>query len=210
MEKRIKNNDSVLVEEFDNKSIIKESFPYVSIWFLFLLMSWVDILMLGYFNSQTDVGIYTIALKLAALCTLFLFAANTILGPKISELYHERKTERLAKIVQDTAKYSFLLSTPFFVFILIFPDYLLSLFGAEFNNKLAAETLVILSAGQMINVFFGAVIYILDMTGKQILSRNILLFTAIINIFLNWNLIPIYGIKGAAMATAFSIFVGQY
>ena len=58
----------------------------------------------------------------------------------------------------------------------------------------------------MINVFFGAVIYILDMTGKQIISRNILIFTAFINIVLNWHLIPIYGIKGAAIATAISIF----
>ncbi len=204
--KQLKINDSVLVEEFDNKSIIKESFPMFLSGSLFLLMSWVDILMLGHFNSQSDVGIYTIALKLAAPCTLFLFAANTILGPKISELYHRNKTERLSKIVQDTTKYSFLLSVPIFAIILIFPDFLLSLFGAEFNNKLATETLVILSAGQMVNVFFGAVIYILDMTGKQIKSRNILLFTAIINILLNWYLIPIYGIKGAAMATAFSIF----
>ena len=58
----------------------------------------------------------------------------------------------------------------------------------------------------MINVFFGAVIYILDMTGKQITSRNILFFTAIINIALNYYLIPIYGIKGAAIATSISIF----
>ena len=57
----------------------------------------------------------------------------------------------------------------------------------------------------MTNVFFGSVIYILDMTGKQNVSRNILLFTAVVNIVLNWYLIPIYGIKGAAIATAISI-----
>ena len=68
------------------------------------------------------------------------------------------------------------------------------------------EALIILSIGQMINVFFGAVIYILDMTGKQIISRNILFFTAILNIVLNYLLIPNFGIKGAAIATAISIF----
>ena len=98
-----------------------------------------------------------------------------------------------------------MLSLPVFVAILIYPEVLLSLFGDEFSNKLAAETLVILASGQMINVFFGSVIYILDMTGKQIISRNILLFTASINIFLNWYLIPMYGIKGAAISTSVSI-----
>jgi len=186
-------------------AMMKESFPMFLSGSLFLLMSWVDILMLGYFNSQTDVGVYTITLKLAALCTLILFAANTILGPKISELYHNNQMQKLAKTVQNTAKYTFLLSLPIFGVILLFPDFLLALFGSEFNNKLATETLIILSVGQMTNVFFGAVIYILDMTGKQTISRNILLFTAFINIALNWYLIPIYGIQGAAIATAISI-----
>mgnify|MGYP000403872556 CR=1 FL=1 len=45
-------------------TMIKESFPMFLSGSLFLLMSWVDILMLGHFNSQTDVGVYTIALKL--------------------------------------------------------------------------------------------------------------------------------------------------
>ncbi len=195
----IGENVSVLV-------IMKESFPMFLSGSLFLLMSWVDILMLGHFNSQTDVGVYTIALKLAALCTLILFAANTILGPKISELYYNNQMQRLTKTVQNTAKYTFLLSLPIFGVILFFPDLLLALFGSEFNNKLAIETLIILSIGQMTNVFFGTVIYILDMTGKQNVSKNILLFTAFVNIAFNWYLIPIYGIKGAAIATAISIF----
>ena len=57
----------------------------------------------------------------------------------------------------------------------------------------------------MSNLFFGAVIYILNMTGKQTISRNILLLTSILNIALNWYLIEIYGIKGAAIATTISI-----
>lgn len=203
--RHLKNKDSILYEKFDNNNIIKESFPMFLSGSFFLLMSWTDILMLGYFNSQTDVGIYTITLKLAALCTLFLFAANTILGPKISELYHNNQIQKLAETVQNTAKYTFLLSVPIFSIILLFPYPLLGLFGSEFNNKLAAETLIILSVGQMINVFFGSVIYILDMTGRQSISKNILLFTAFINIALNWYLIPIHGIKGAAIATTISI-----
>ncbi len=205
----IKNLDkkkNILQEKIAFSTIIKESFPMFLSGSLFLLMSWVDILMLGYFKEQTDVGVYTIALKLAAACTIILFATNTILGPKISELYHNNQMQGLAKTVQKTTQYTFLLSIPILVVILLFPDYLLALFGNEFKEfPLAIETLIILSIGQMINVFFGTVIYILDMTGKQNVSRNILLFTAFINIALNWYLIPIYGIKGAAIATAISI-----
>jgi len=204
--KTTSKKQSFIEETISVPTMIRDSFPMFLSGSLFLLLSWVDILMLGFFKEQTDVGVYTIALKLAALCTLILFAANTILGPKISELYHNNQMQKLAKTVQNTAIYTFLLSLPLFGVVLLFPDFLLALFGSEFNNKLATETLIILSVGQMINVFFGAVIYILDMSGKQITSRNILFFTAILNIALNWYLIPIYGIKGAAMATSISIF----
>ena len=187
-------------------AMIKESFPMFLSGSLFLLMSWVDILMLGYFENQYSVGIYTIALKLAGLTGVILFATNTILGPKISELYHNKNMQSLASTVQSAAKFTFLLSLPIFLIIILFPGFLLNIFGSEFNTIMGKEALIILSVGQMTNVFFGAVIYILDMTGKQITSRNILFFTAIINITLNWYLIPVYGIKGAAMATTISIF----
>ncbi len=204
--KTISKKESLTEETISISVMIRESFPMFLSGSLFLFMSWVDILMLGNFNSQTDVGIYTIALKLAGLTTLILFAVNTILGPKISELYHNKKMDSLVKIVQTAAKITFILSIPILLIILLFPEFLLQLFGDEFNTITGKHTLIILAIGQMINVFFGAVIYILDMTGKQITSRNILFFTAIINIALNYYLIPIYGIKGAAIATSVSIF----
>ena len=204
--KTTSKKQSFVEETISVPTMIRDSFPMFLSGSLFLLLSWVDILMLGFFKEQTDVGIYTIALKLAGLTGAILFATNTILGPKISELYHNKNMQSLASTVQSAAKFTFLLSFPIFLIIILFPNFLLAIFGSEFNNKLASETLIILSVGQMINVFFGAVIYILDMSGKQITSRNILFFTAILNIALNWYLIPIYGIKGAAMATSISIF----
>ena len=204
--KTMSKKHSLTEETISVLVMIRESFPMFLSGSLFLLMSWVDILMLGNFNSQTDVGIYTIALKLSGLTALILFAINTILGPKISELYHHKKMDLLAETVQIAAKITFILSTPIFLIIVLFPEFLLQLFGDEFNTISGKQTLIILAIGQMINVFFGTVIYILDMTGKQITSRNILFFTAIINISLNYYLIPIYGIKGAAIATSISIF----
>lgn len=197
---------------FENTNIsyfgmLKESFPMFLSGSLFLLMSWVDILMLGFFNSQVDVGIYTIAIKIAGLVTIFLFAINTILGPKISELYHNQKLGALAKLVQKTAILSFLFSLPILFIILLFPDNLLQLFGNDFQTIDSKKTLIILAFGQITNVFFGSVIYILDMTGRHIISRNILLFTAIVNIMLNFILIPKYSICGAAISTSISVFI---
>ena len=45
----------------------------------------------------------------------------------------------------------------------------------------------------------------MQMSGQQNSYMNILIIGAIINILLNYFLIPIYGINGAALASVFSL-----
>ena len=62
-------------------------------------------------------------------------------------------------------------------------------------------------AGQLVNVLCGSVGYILNMTENQNIFRNITIFAVVINIFLNLILIPMYGIIGAAIASAISLIL---
>ena len=45
---------------------------------------------------------------------------------------------------------------------------------------------------------------LLNMSGKEKIVMNILLFSALLNVILNAILIPLYGINGAAIGTAIS------
>jgi len=45
----------------------------------------------------------------------------------------------------------------------------------------------------------------MNMTGKQNVLQKVLLISFFINLILNWYLIPIYGIEGAAFSTSFSM-----
>ena len=56
-------------------------------------------------------------------------------------------------------------------------------------------------AGRFYSSICGSVGSILQMTGNQHLFQNILLVAAIVNVVLNYFLIPIYGIRGAAIAS---------
>ncbi|RZV58233.1 MAG: flippase, partial [Flavobacteriaceae bacterium] len=62
-----------------------------------------------------------------------------------------------------------------------------------------------LCLGQLINAMSGSIGEIMLMTGRQIPYQNIMLVALILNIVLNFTLIPLYGILGAAVATAISI-----
>ncbi len=65
--------------------------------------------------------------------------------------------------------------------------------------------LVVLSVAQFINCITGGVGFTLSMTGKQYLEMYNSIAMVLINIVLNYFLIPEYGAMGAAIATSISI-----
>ena len=171
--------------------------------FSFLLMGRIDTIMLGMFSTTENVGIYNVALKLASITSFILYAVNTIAAPKFSELFWSNKMEELKKVVRLSSKLIFGVSFPFLILFVVFSKFFVGLFGKEF---IAGQTaLVILSIGQFVNAASGSVGYFMNMTGRQIVYRNIILVATALNIILNYILIPVYGLNGAAIATAISM-----
>lgn len=187
---------------FELKSILNITLPMMLTNSLFLIMSWMDILMLSAFKTQADVGIYNTALKIAACISITLVAISSIAAPKIAELHGRKDISGFKRFVKQTSFLNFSISFPIFLAIILFPGFLLGIFGQEFVA--GTSTLVILASGQVFGAFSGATIHILNMTGYEKISRNILISTAIINLILNYILVPRYGIIGAAIATSIS------
>jgi len=188
---------------FNFKKTLRTSLPMLLTNSLFLIMSWMDILMLSAFKSEAEVGVYNTALKISSVIMMFLIAINTIALPKFAELYESGKFKNFERVVKQTTFLNFGLSFPVFLLILVIPGFLLGIFGAEFTT--GKNSLIILSVGQIFCAFSGSVIHVLNMTGKENAAKNILLFTAILNFVLNYWLVQKYGINGAAIATAISL-----
>ena len=81
----------------------------------------------------------------------------------------------------------------------------MGIFGEEF--RLGVLSFIILSAGRLVVAFSGAAGNLLQMCGKQVIFMNVAIIGSLINIILNFVLIPIYGINGSAMATMISIVI---
>tara|TARA_B100001059_G_scaffold80133_2_gene78047 strand:- start:7588 stop:8925 length:1338 start_codon:yes stop_codon:yes gene_type:complete len=188
--------------ELSTKALFKVSIPLLLGQSMMLIMGKVDLFMLANMTSSDKVGIYNIALKLSMLAYMGLMAVNSIAAPKFSEIHSSGDIDALKKIVQQSTKTIFWVTFPVILLFLIFPDTILGVFGDEF--KLAAMALIILSISKMFSAISGSVGTFLQMVGKQNVFQNILIFTAIINIVLNYTLIPMYGIDGAAFASAIS------
>jgi len=188
-------------EKKDNKNeknLLKKSFPMMLSNSLFLLMSWIDVLMLSILKTSTDVGVYNTTLKIATLISIGLMGVNSIAMPKFSELKNNHR--KFKSIANKSVLISLAIALPLFLIIFIFPNYILMLFGNEFI--VGIDSLRILSIGFLFSVISGSVIPILNMTGGAKTVKNILLISVVLNIILNQILIPVWGIKGAAVATS--------
>lgn len=190
------------IDKLTSKQILQFSSPMMLSSLMLFLLNWTDVLMLGAMKSEEEVGIYNLAYKLASLSMLVIISMNVVLAPKISQLFKSGKIEELHVTIKKSTRLILLLTTPIVLFLIVFSEFILSLFG---NNFTAGKTaLIIISLGAMINVATGNVDQILNMTNHQDILKNITIFGFILNAILNFLLIPIYGINGSAMASLFT------
>ncbi len=194
---------SNMVGSLNISYIFSQSIPMMLSSSILLLMTWADSLMIGSFIGEHEVGIYNVAVKLALLSSITITSVNSITAPKLSESFNNDNLVEFKRIISYSTKLISISTFPVLVMIFLFPTHMLSFFGSEF--VLAKSSLLILAFSQAINAFSGSVGTILNMTGKQKVYGNILLVSLLINIVLNYLLIPIYGIDGAAIASASSL-----
>ncbi|MBN2604050.1 MAG: flippase [Candidatus Thermoplasmatota archaeon] len=190
---------------YETRSWLRFSTPLLLVNFLGLFMLWTDTLMIGYFRSSEEVGIYNTVVRTAFFINFVIISFTSIFAPRISELYKIKDFESLDLLYKIVTRWIFTLSIPIFILFLFYPGKILNLFGDKFI--IGSNSLIILSIAHIINASVGSVRYILVMSNRE---RIVLLDTLIIsiaNIFLNVLLIPSYGMTGAALATACSIIM---
>jgi O-antigen/teichoic acid export membrane protein len=188
---------------FSISTLLGSSIPLLGANFLQLIITWVDILMVGYFLLPYDVGIYRSAAQITLLLSLFPQAFNYILGPLVADLYHKKELAGLDHIFKITTKWVFYLTMPMCIIILFSREEILTLFGEEFTS--GANVLIVLALARLISNSTGSVGLTLIMAGRERLEFLNTFLIAVSNIILNLILIPRYGIIGAAIATGFSI-----
>lgn len=184
---------------FSTKKLLKLALPMMFSTSLLFLLNWTDIFMLGSMKTSSEVGIYNVAFKIASLGYIVIIAINVVIAPKISELYGEKKMETLKKVIHQSTRLIITLTLPLMLILFLLRKPILSFFGEEF--LLGETALIIIGIGVLISSISGNVDQILNMTNGHKILRNITFFCFITNVVLNYLLIPLYGINGAATAS---------
>lgn len=177
-----------------------------------MLIKQSDILFVSYFLGNTAAGKYSAAAKMATLVALGLSIIDYVYVPKIAALWESHKLIGLQKLVKDASKQILIITIPVSVVLIVAGKWLLALFGPAFTASYIP--LVILVCGQLINSLTGMVGGVLMMTGHQRMFFLFYFMSFVVQAFLNFILIPRFGIIGAAVGTATAIiflnFLGYF
>ncbi len=185
---------------FDNKLIYGMSIPLFIMAITNFLIVGGDLFILGIWENNHNIGLYGAAKRLSILVGFILIAVNSIITPKIAKYYAQGEMKALKNIAQRSTLLLIVLALPIFLFILIFPGFVMSILGEEFID--GSLILIILAFGQYINVSTGSVGYLLILSGHEKLMRNNIVFVSILVLVLYILLIPSFGILSAAIISA--------
>ena len=169
------------------------------------LMGTIDRIFISNMLGLESAGIYNVAITMAIIINMIYDAISKALNPILYEnLVINQKDSRI-KIVKLIYLYSFVCIAIFALFVLILPY----VFHLMVNGKF--EEALILIPILAIGLTFEGLRKVLEaplvFKHKVKLLATITLIAGLINIILNYFLIKIYGINGAAYATLISFLV---
>lgn len=168
---------------------------------LHAVMAGTDVLMLNAIAGDAAAGIYHIASRAALVLGLVLSAVNTVLGPRMAALAAAGDRDGLSRVAATSARslaIPVLLATP--LVAAGAPAALATLCGPAFAA--GGPALSLLWLGQFVNLACGPVAVVLNLHDRARVALRAVAIGAAANVTLNALLIPVYGLPGAAAATA--------
>jgi O-antigen/teichoic acid export membrane protein len=165
-----------------------------------------DVLLLGYWSDPAQVGLYQAAYQTAAILTLIAAALDAAFAPLSAGLFAVHDLARLKTLYCNVSRWLLTVSFPVALMLLVFGSDILVLFGPAF--PLAAGCLLLLALGQWVNTWTTFAHSLLLMSGCSRLAMWNSIGTGLLLLFLNWLLIPRWGMTGAAFAVSLSLTLG--
>jgi len=188
--------------------LLMDSWPLILSGIVITINMRVDQVMLKELVNSKEVGLYAAAVNLSqGLYMLPMIFAKSFY-PKFINLYNSNK-DKFYSFVQNFSSFLTIIAMILSIVISLYSKSIIDLlYGDSY-----AQAALILS----IHVWTLIIVFMEVAFGRWLLIENKQKFTAyrnfsiaLVNIILNYYLIPLYGAIGAAVASLLSIFIGYY
>lgn len=205
LDRRLKRRVSAGPRRYEVKAWLATSLPIFVVEGFYLLLTYVDILVLEQMRSPGEVAVYYAAARLLALVAFVYFAIAGATTHKFTQYHVAGDKERLAKFFAETIRWTFWPSLAACAAILALGKPLLSLFGKDFGA--GYDVMFILAVGMLARAAVGPAERLLNMLGERKQCAFVYALAFAINLALCVLLIPRLGIEGAAAATSTALVI---
>ncbi|MFZ3166128.1 MAG: flippase [Candidatus Methanoperedens sp.] len=188
------------------KESIKEALPFGISGMFVLIYFKIDSVMLSIMKDDAVVGWYNAAYQLIFGLMIISTIIVGVIFPVMSK-YHKDSKKSLKKVFTYASIILFVISIPIVIIVYYFSnDIIISVYGVSYSESINALKILI---------FVIPIIFLTSLFGPTLESMNkqrtvsiVAGSNAILNIILNYLLIPTYSYKGAAVATVVTEALG--
>ncbi|MFC1648313.1 flippase [Nanoarchaeota archaeon] len=164
------------------------------------ILNYTDTYMLTYFTDLAEVGLYNVAAPTARIVMFFSLAITLLIAPIASTLYAKKQKKVLSEVINMVYKIGLVFFLPMALVLISYPGLVLAtLFSSE--HAAAAMPLMILSISSIFALFFSINVNFFNGIGRPEINTKIIAAVAVLNVLLNFLLIPKWGMSGAAIST---------
>lgn len=193
-------------EQANLREILAIAWPMCVSGVAIAILGQADLWIMGIFWEQHDVGVYGAVKRLVALVTISLLITNAVIPPLIAELNTHSKKETLQSALRATTTIAAIPALAVLGIFALFADQILATVYGEYYAT-GSAILLILSLGQLVNVWCGSCGNVLMMTGHQVLMMKTSVMCGILAVLLALFLAPEYGGPGVAASMSIGIML---
>lgn len=205
LSRRLRSTVTPGPKAFATRTWLATSLPIFLVEGFYLLLTYVDIIMVEQMRGPDEVAVYHAAAKTLALIAFVNFSVSAAVAHRFSEYHVSGDRDRLASFLAQTIRWTFWPSLAATTVILALGQFLLGLFGPEFTS--GYPIMFVLALGLLSRAAVGPVERLLNMLGQQNVCASVYGLAFALNVIFGLILIPRFGGLGAAAGTAAALTI---
>lgn len=196
---------------FTWKMKIKKHMPPIVVMFAMIvsqtILNNIDITMLGIMKGNSDVGLYSAAVRITSIVNQVISSISWVLLPQLSQNFAIKDYERVNNLLHKVLIFTVTLTLPSVAGLNILSSEIITIAGGT-RYAGAANSLSILSIAMALFIASGVFgNMILLPSGREMQFAVVCTVGMLVNAILNLFLIPRFGIDGAAFATVIAALI---
>ncbi len=167
---------------------------------------WADVVILGILVTAEEVGAYQVAARVVLVAMVVITAFTAAMAPRIASAWEHGNVAEMTTRYVGIVLWSARLTWPLLAAVVAVPSAVLHVFGNDFGD--ATTVILVLSVGAAAEVVGAPSSVLLNQIGRNRLNMVINVSALVVNVGLNFAVIPVWGIEGAATVWAFTMVAG--